>query len=491
MFKLYDSQPFGTATFANLEKTAVSDVTIDFLVASYMDNPTRLLSIPRLEGGEKVEVPLRALFSEQVLKITEATKVSGKLSISFVLDGKPYSREFTQTVALNNRNNIAWDDTRKAATFVTPNDPLVLTLAKSSVAATADMSIGQVDPWLADAMAIHEALRAKGQRYSIDPNTPFDQISRNAEVLDTVYFPQETLAYGAGDCDDLSVLFNALLQSVGAQTAFITIPGHIYAAVKLDVSPNRVSKAYSRPQDFIIRDGSVWLPVEITMTASRFADAWQTGAQEWREYSAKGQAELLPVLSSWSVYEPVGQIPPLATAVNLPAPAAIAAGYRGEMSRFIDQEIARRAEPLRKEIADRKSDPRPVNSLGVVYAEYGRIDLATPQFEAASAMNDYLPALINLAGVRFISRDYATALSLYRRAKDRATSNPSVLLGLARSLAALEQYDEAGVYYRTLQDVSPDLASQFAYLAEQGTGAVRAAGQESQRSRMVWDEEGQ
>ena len=253
-----------------MEKKPLTDLTVDFFAASYMDNPTRVQAGATLEGGAELEIPLKALFSEQVLRITEATKASAKLTVSFTFDGQPYTREFTQTLPLNTRNNIVWDDTRKAATFVTPNDPLVLALAKSAESAAADVNAGLLDPRLASAMAVHEALRLKGQRYSVDPTSPFDQLSKNATALDTVFFPQETLAYGAGDCDDLTTLYCALLQSIGAQTAFITTPGHIFAAVKLDIDPNQAAGMFTRTQDLIVREGTVWLPVEVTMVGGRF-----------------------------------------------------------------------------------------------------------------------------------------------------------------------------------------------------------------------------
>lgn len=491
LFKLYDSNSFGVVRLHNLEKAALSDVSVDFFVESYMDNPTRLLTAAKLDAGAEQAVDVKALFSEQVLKITEATKVSGKITVNFLFEGAPYTREFTQTLRLNNRNNITWEDSRKAATFVTPNDPLVLTLGKNAVAVTADVASGQIDKWFTAAMAVHEALRAKGQRYSVDPTTPFGDVSKNSTVLDTVQFPQETLAYGAGDCDDLTVLYCSLLQSVGAQTAFITVPGHIYAAVQLDLPPDRIAKSFSRTQDLIVKDGKVWLPVEVTMCGDRFLDAWQTGAREWREYDPKGQAEFLPVQASWQVYEPVGQIPALATTVKMPESPAIASAYRTELNRFVDQEIQPRLASLQKDIAQRKNDPKLLNSLGVMYAQFGRTELASAQFEAASRMGDYVPALINLASVRFLARDYRSALLYYQKASTRDPGNAIALLGLARTNAALEKYDEARAQYATVQKLNPSLASQFAYLADQGTGSARAVSTDAAARRMVWDEGGQ
>jgi hypothetical protein len=490
-FKLYDNRPFGTFTLHNLEKSALTDVTVDFYVSSYMDNPTRLLRLPKLEPGGHQDVSLRALFSEQVLKITEATKVSGKVSVSFVLDGQPYTRDFTETVRINNRNSITWDDTRKAATFVTPNDPLVLTLGKNAVAVTSDVPSGQVDKWLIAAMAMHEALKVKGLRYSTNPNTPFSDVLHNASVIDTVLFPPEELSYGAGNCSDLTVLYCALLESVGAHTAFITTPGHIYAAVQLDVPPDQISRTFARPQDLIIQDGRTWLPVEVTMCSDPFVDAWRTGAEEWREFQPQGKTEFLPVEASWQVYEPVGQIPALATEVKLPDLAAMASAYKSSFRQFVDQELTPRVSQGQKDIASHKGDPRPLNSLGVLYAQFGRNDLAAAQFEAASRMGDYLPALINLANIRFLARDFNGALQLYQKAAVHDQKNALAILGIARSDAGLEKFDDARAEFAALQAVNPALAKQFAYLGDQGTSQSRAASADEQSNAEVWDEESQ
>jgi hypothetical protein len=489
LFKRYDVDPFGTLKVRNPEKSAVTDVVVDFLVGSYMDNPTRILTLARLDAGAEKDIPLKALFSEQILKITEATKVSGKISVSFVFDGHPYTKEFTQTVRINNRNSLTWDDTRKAATFVTPNDPLVQTLSKNAIAVAADVPSGQIDKWLLAAMAVHEALRAKGQRYSTNPNTPFSSILHSATVVDTVLFPQEELAYGAGNCSDLTVLYCSLLESLGAHTAFITTPGHIYAAVQLELAPEQVGRAFARPQDLIVTEGKVWLPVEVTMCGDRFVDAWQTGAREWREFQPLGQTEFLPVESSWQVFEPVGQIPALSSTVRLPDSAAMAAAYRASLKQFVDQELGPRVAQSQKEIAARKNDPRPLNTLGILYAQFGQTELAAAQFEAASGLGGFLPAVVNLANVRFLAHDLLAALDLYTKASTQDPKNAVALLGVARASAGLERYDEARAAYGKLKALNPDLAKGYAYLGEQGTTQARAASADARGGAMTWSEE--
>ncbi|MBT3271522.1 MAG: transglutaminase domain-containing protein, partial [Spirochaetales bacterium] len=85
------------------------------------------------------------------------------------------------------------------------------------------------------ALAIHEAITLYAIRYVIDPSSSYKQPSGKNAAFDYLQFPRQTLEYKAGDCDDLSILYTALLQAIGIETAFITIPGHIYMAFSLGV----------------------------------------------------------------------------------------------------------------------------------------------------------------------------------------------------------------------------------------------------------------
>ena len=60
--------------------------------------------------------------------------------------------------------------------------------------------------------------------------------------VETVQSPDKTLEFGAGDCDDKSVLLAALLESIGHPTRFVAIgfePGlysHVYVETKIGAS---------------------------------------------------------------------------------------------------------------------------------------------------------------------------------------------------------------------------------------------------------------
>ena len=61
-------------------------------------------------------------------------------------------------------------------------------------------------------------------------------IKTDTVSVDFLQFPYQTLLYHGGDCDDLSILNCSLFEALGIQTAFITIPGHIYMAYEISLA---------------------------------------------------------------------------------------------------------------------------------------------------------------------------------------------------------------------------------------------------------------
>ncbi len=129
---------------------------------------------------------------------------------------------------------MTWDDDRKAAAFVTSTDPDVLLFAKNTASdAGSKANPPAINATFRIAMALFQAMNLQGVSYVTDPTTPYESSSKNKTALDFLQFPMQTLAYRAGDCDDLSILYAALLEAAGIRTAFITVPGHIYVAFDL------------------------------------------------------------------------------------------------------------------------------------------------------------------------------------------------------------------------------------------------------------------
>ncbi len=488
LFKHYNSSPLGKVVVRNTGKTVARDVVVSFFVDKYMDNPKECGKIANLKTGEKAEMKLYALFSDSVLKITEGTKVSAKVMLSYMVGGSRYNSEKTVVLDIYDRNATTWDDNRKAAAFVTAKDPSVLEFSKKIVGWIRKIRSKAVDANLSVAMGLHEALRLYGIGYVVDPKTPYSEYSKNRVAVDFLQFPRQTLKYSAGDCDDLSILYCALLESVGIETAFITIPGHVYMAFCLNVNPEEARRNFLKPDELIFANGKVWIPVEVTMIDDDFLKAWGEGAKEWRENKARKQTNFYPTHECWKEYAPVG-LPGVEASVKLPARLVVVNAFQQEMIKFIDREIYPRVSKLQRLIRKSNNNPKYVNKLGVLYARYGLMEKAILQFNRVLEKNEYLPALINMGNIRYLKGDMEGALAYYRRAKAKEPSNPKVLLCMARVNHELENYGIVKVEYEKLKKIDPLLAERFSYLALKGDEASRAAKISAVKEVVVWDED--
>jgi hypothetical protein len=130
-------------------------------------------------------------------------------------------------------------------------------------------------------------------------------MAENASALDSLNYPYQTLMYRGGDCDDLSILFCSLLEVLEVETAFITVPGHIYCAF-VAISQDEMALEFWLSQisiNLIEYGGKLWVPVEITIPGEGFNRAWQVGMREWRD--AGDEAAIYPMRESWGLYQPV------------------------------------------------------------------------------------------------------------------------------------------------------------------------------------------
>jgi tetratricopeptide (TPR) repeat protein len=486
-YKYYSDHSFGTLVVRNTGTTAIDDLKVSFLVKQYMENPKLCATVKSLGPGKEEAIEIRALFKNAILEITEQTLVSSTITVEYSAGGTPRKQEIPVEIRIQDRNAMTWDDDRKAASFVTSRDPTVQKFTKNVLSAVKGRASDAVDEKLLAAFGIHEALRVYGMSYVIDPTTPYQETSRNRLTVDFLQFPQQTLEYKAGDCDDLAILYCAMLESVGVETAFITIPGHIFTAFSLAASPDEARKTYQRPEDLIFLEGKAWVPIEVTERTGGFLKAWETGAKEWRENSARNQAKLFPTRASWALYEAVGFS---SAVVNLPMPsdAKVADAYVAEVTTFIDREIYPRVSALQAEVKKAPGSPKPTNSLGVLYARYGLYDRAEREFKKLVSQ-DYVPALINLGNLAFILNTPRNSLEYFQRAQRKAPDDPHVLLGLARVHHELENYGEAKLAYDSLKRLDPDLANRFSYLGLRGEEAARAAQISQSKMTMIWEDQ--
>lgn len=488
LYKYYDDRPIGTATVLNIGDEPVEEVVIRLKLKQFMDAPKVSARIERCIPGEENKVDIYALFTEDILSVTEGAKVAAELSAEYSFRGKRVSDNEVITLNTYNRNALQWDDDRKIAAFVTARDEEVQRFSRNIATLFEECGIREINRELQIGMLLLCAMAEHNCSYVIDPSSPYSALSSDTAAIDSVQFPRQTLQYRAGDCDDLSSTYAALLESVGIETAFITVPGHIFTAFRVPIQAQEAARIFKNPGDVITaEDGSIWIPVETTLLKDGFLTAWSEGVRQWRVHQDKKQAVLIPIRQAWKLYEPVA-FGVSDYEVDIPTLDVVAHSFKQELSSFVSQQISEREAILHQQIDANPNDLSIRNKLGVLYARYGRYDQARQQFSAVLQVSTYVPALINSGNVAYLSQNYEAARQEYQKVLDIVPRNRAALLGLARTEYVLKNYTAANIMYAKLQSIYPEIAGRFSFLGTDGGNRGRASDLSDRSNSIMWEE---
>ncbi len=468
----YEREPFGRFILENVGTGIVSDVSLRYAVDG-LTLPAVRPDVPTsLAAGQGVMVELLGPISPAVLESAEGGGAALSVEISYRRGNRTHRRTIDRHVRLLGRNAIQWDDDRKIGAFMTIAHPAVLAWSGEIATAGRATTTPVLTRNLHYAMRLYESLRLAGIEYLIDPNLAFEIVSQESRIVDFVRFPHETLAVGAGDCDDLSVLYASLLESVGVATAFITTPGHIFIAFDTGIEYSRVGEFFSSPEAMIIHDGRVWMPIETTILDEGFTRAWRVGALQWRRAVDAGNVGFFTTREAWSEYAPVAiaAYPANRDSAAAPEDVRIAEAVNDELDAFRGIEL----DPQIRAATGENRGPATNNRLGLLYAMYGLFDEATGHFQAAFADREYVPALINQANILAIHGHHERAQIYLERARSVEPENLRVLLGLAVSYWETGDREEARDIYEVVSDRSPNLARRFALFDDDGSSPRRA-----------------
>ena len=325
LYSWYENNSFGKVTITNNEESSISDVTVSFFQPQYMVHAKECATIRNIPQGESVTVDLIAFFNEQMLELTQKTDTNSYIIVNYSRLGKKLSQTYAMDVPVYGRNNMSWDDDRRAAVFVSSKDPAAMQFAKYTASIVRDNLRVDVPVNIQYALGIFQALNEFGLNYVIDPTSAFED-NVGTSSIDFLQFPYQTLMYRGGDCDDLSILVCSLFEAVGIRTAFITVPGHIFMAFDAGITPEVAENVFRNTSDFIIADDEVWVPLEITLSDEGFYRACRYGAREWNNANANGTAALYKMNDSWKIYQPIS-VPGAVAYFNMPESNSIAYAF--------------------------------------------------------------------------------------------------------------------------------------------------------------------
>jgi hypothetical protein len=308
----YEDNAVAMVRITNNEPNTINALNLSFFLEQYMNQPTVFGSLASLKPGESAEFPVTALFNESMLDLTENMNANAFVQIDYRSLGSGRHTEFPVQMPVYHRNAMNWDDDRRAASFVSARDPAAVLFAKYTASVMRDRLKPGIPENMQYALALFEALNLYGISYIIDPASSYIAMSEDASALDSLNYPYQTLFYRGGDCDDLSILFCSLLEVLGIESAFVTVPGHIYIAFDSGMDPSAGLGNFANA-GLIPHGDKLWMPLEITVPRMGFTQAVKIGAREWSGTAARiaanaesgGEGAIFPMRDSWLIYPPV------------------------------------------------------------------------------------------------------------------------------------------------------------------------------------------
>ena len=492
MQSYYVDHPIGTVTIENSDEDEIEDVVVSFYQAGFMDSPTPATKIQTLEAGETLSVDLFASFNDEVFSTEGITPLTGEVQVSYSSKGRGATQSQAVTYDLYDKTSLTWDDDRKVGAFITPADSALRNYSSFVRQTTKEDVLAAVPKNLQTAMQVYHGLSELGMLYQIDPTSPFTEAQGNPIVVDSISLPRTTLQRRTGDCDDLTALYCSLLETVGIKSAFMTVPGHIYAAFDSGVAAKDYDELHPVREMALSVNGNLWVPVEITMIGrGTFMEAWQTGVQEWLGENDEKNRGFYLTAEAQKEFRPVGL---RETDLGLQY-----AQTAEPLSRVFDEELARYADvmlaPLIAE-AERSGGFRDYNILGVTAAKLTRYTTAESAFRSAlESRPDSLSVRVNLGSLLYLQDRHADAIEAFIGALDAVDQSQragdsfkaKVCLNIAKAYYELEDFTQAKSYYDRAAGYDETTVTRHEYLAAASSGEGRAT--EAQESQILFIEE--
>jgi tetratricopeptide (TPR) repeat protein len=309
--------------------------------------------------------------------------------------------------------------------------------------------------------------------------------------VDTVNLARDTLKSGMGDCDDLTVLYDSILEALAVDTGFITVPGHIFAAINSKVASRDYRKVHPDRGMSVDVDGELWVPVEITLIGkSGFLEAWRKGMEEWSQYDAAPEKRNFTVTKkAHELYRPVG-LKEADLGLQYGRKEAIVEGFRKDRDKLMERMVGEQVSAA--QTSGRKEE---WNKAGIAYAQFLQYREAEDAFRRAIAMDaGYASARINLGNLLFLRQKYEEALAAYQdaRAEIEKAEQPAgstlarLMINISRTYYQMEKYAEAKDYFTQASAVDPERVKEYAYLAGKAEGSTRATQQRDPAREIIF-----
>lgn len=290
----YLNFPFAVAKITNL-----SDHTVNVKPSSFIDeiNSEIIYSpIVSITPGDTADVPYFTIINEGK-SIDADHKIAQANFYASTINTEP-DDEMSKPLLVNDMNS--WDGSIGTLKYFARKDYQYSNKFAKGILSNYKSVLDSTDERLTEFKKISLLFNAFVQNmvYVSDPRSS----------IEYVQFPKETIERKGGDCDDLSVSFSALLESIGIQTAFVDYKepdgiSHVNLLIKTGLKAGQASLITNNDKKYFVRTNSksesyVWIPLETT-SLTDFKTAWAVGSDKFYKTAiqdlglVKGSVEII------------------------------------------------------------------------------------------------------------------------------------------------------------------------------------------------------
>jgi len=445
--------------------------TLSFFIPGLMDAPAQKRIILPPKSVKEITVDT-LIFSDKAV-LTEPRLAPAQFKISYTAQQRTRTHTSQTHLFVYSRNHTQWDDLRKAAAFITPLDQTLEGFSRPILANFEPEinALGKATRNLLRAMLLFKAMQRHGIRYVPDPNNPYARMAADADAVDHILYPAELLHKKTGDCDDLTVLYCALLENTGVHTALVDYPGHIFMMFDSGVTYRNAYKLPVNQGLYLRRGDRLWIPVEITLLNRPFLDAWRAAAETLAALTDRERQRLVvDTASAWTAYEPSN--PPHTDGVTPLMRQTLAPSFKEQyasLEKLIDAHLEHSyLEPLRNDPANTQRSMQ----LARVYVSIRQFDQAIAVYQGLlDKVVDPTPVHNNMAIAYFLNDKMKEAVEHFKMAAALQPDNQRIKQHLTKTLRLLEQS----------ASIPPDAPQ-----AQPTTGSGKAEARQTDEDSFYW-----
>jgi tetratricopeptide (TPR) repeat protein len=261
------------------------------------------------------------------------------------------------------------------------------------------------------------------------------------------------------------------MENIGVGVAFVDVPGHVFVMFNTGVLEKDIITLGFPEDQFALYQGTVWVPVEMTMVGASFTRAWQKGAEEYRDWSAKKSVDIISVQKSWEEFTPV-TLSKAEGGVKIKR-AEIEKAYKDELEVLGRQRLANLSVDYRELLKKNPKDLGALGQLGLLYGENGLHSEALEQFQKILAVDKANAlALNNIGNISYLQGRMDDARQAYEAALKASPDDPGIMVNLARIALQGGKKEAAKKLFQDAASIDPRVVRQYSDLAS-GLGVVK------------------